>query len=94
VGAQAAGGHLLPGGLTEFPKGRQGREAGVHGVAQDAPVISASDGNEAIEIYRERHGGIDLLILELVMPNPLDEGGSTTSMRVFPWSRSDDDYPS
>ena len=33
-------------------------------------VISASGGNEAIEIYRERHGEIDLLILDLVMPSP------------------------
>jgi len=33
-------------------------------------VLSASGGNEAIEIYRERHGEIDLLILDLVMPSP------------------------
>jgi PleD family two-component response regulator len=31
-------------------------------------VLTAADGREALELYREHHNGIDMVILDMVMP--------------------------
>jgi nitrogen-specific signal transduction histidine kinase len=42
----------------------------IKGVLTDEPteILEASDGSQALEIFREQHGSIDLVILDMIMP--------------------------
>ncbi|RLA99235.1 MAG: hypothetical protein DRG55_08150, partial [Deltaproteobacteria bacterium] len=46
-------------------------------------VITASTGEEALEIYRQRAGEIDLVVLDLLMPGM---GGKKCLEGIPPWT--------
>ncbi len=45
-------------------------------------VLTAADGREAVDLYRERRGEIDLVVLDLTMPH-LDGGQALAEMRAI-----------
>ncbi|GAB4237067.1 MAG: hypothetical protein OHK0028_14230 [Deltaproteobacteria bacterium] len=51
-------------------------------------VIEARDGQEAVEVFRERAAGIDLVILDLVMPRLTGEAALAQMRRIVPGIRA------
>jgi two-component system, cell cycle sensor histidine kinase and response regulator CckA len=51
-------------------------------------VLEAGDGREAVELFRKRHGEIDLVLLDLVMPRLSGEGAFTEMKAIAPEVRA------
>ncbi len=51
-------------------------------------VLEAGDGHEAVEIFRQRHAEIDLVLLDLVMPRLSGEGAFVEMRRISPGVRA------
>jgi len=51
-------------------------------------VVEARDGREAVELFRQRHAEIDLVLLDLVMPRLTGEAALSEMRRVAPGVRA------
>lgn len=51
-------------------------------------VLEAGDGREAVELFRQRHAEIDLVLLDLVMPRLSGEGAFAEMQRIAPGVRA------
>lgn len=51
-------------------------------------VLEAGDGREAVELFRQRHAEIDLVLLDLVMPRLSGEGAFAEMRRIAPGVRA------
>ncbi|MGE5247332.1 MAG: ATP-binding protein [Verrucomicrobiota bacterium] len=51
-------------------------------------VLEAGDGREAVELFRQRHAEIDLVLLDLVMPRLSGEGALAEMRRIAPAVRA------
>ncbi|MEW6718997.1 MAG: ATP-binding protein [Thermodesulfobacteriota bacterium] len=47
-------------------------------------VVEAGDGREAVELFRQRHGSLDLVLMDLVMPRLSGEGALAEMRRIAP----------
>ncbi len=51
-------------------------------------VLEARDGKEAVDLYRERAGGIDLVLLDMMMPRMTGEEAFAEMRRISPSARA------